>query len=704
MKRQLLFVLLFSFTIINAQSIYEPVDLSKVKFEMSDLGKMWTFDSVPVDQFEKLYGFKPSQEWLDDVRMSALLFGGFCTAAFISEDGLVMTNHHCGRQVLPGVSPKDKDYLRDGYFANTIEEEIPVKDLFVDQLVLIENVTDEVVKAMNAGKDDNEKIKIRNEKITEIQKRFNEKTKLNCRVISLYNGGKYSLYGYKRYTDLRVVFAPDFQIASTGWDWDNFTYPRFELDFMLFRVYENGKPIKAEHFFKWSKEGAKEGEPVFVVGNPGSTQRLFSIAQLEFFRDKTYKYNLFVYNELYKVNYELFQAHPEKRTELLNAVMGIGNSRKSIAGRYMGLRDEFIMKKKRDFENELIKQVNNNPELKNKYGHVWDAIKSAIAENRKIIDEVTIYNPRLAVSPVYMAIADSILKFVEKNKQSGIKPDEQKINEFMDKAVFKNIDEERQKKLVRAFANVLIEVLGEENPLVKKLLNGKKGDDAANYILSNSKLNTRESIIELLKKSPDEILNSNDPFIYFKKISAEKQKELRPEAAEINNTLQVLNQLLGEVGYKIYGDKMSPDATMTLRISDGRLEGYEYNGTVAPAKTTFLGLYDKWYSFGQKDYPFGLHPRWQNVPAGFNLSTFVGFASTNDIVGGNSGSSVININKEVIGVAHDGNLESLAGDFIFLPEVNRTVSSDSQGIIEALKYYFKADRIVKELRSGKISK
>lgn len=703
MKRQLLFVLLFAASLINAQSIYEPVDISKVKFSMSDLGKMWTFDSVPVDQFEKLYGFKPSQEWIDDVRMSALLFGGGCTAAFISADGLIMTNHHCGRDRLPGVSPKGKDYLKDGYYAPTLAEEIPIKGLNVDQLVLIENVTEEVVKAMNAGKDDNEKIKLRNDKINEIQSRYNEKTKLNCRVIRLYNGGKYSLYGYKRYSDLRLVFAPDFQIASTGWDWDNFTYPRFELDFMFFRAYENNKPVQIKNYFKWSKEGAKDGEPVFVIGNPGSTQRLLSVAQLEFLRDKTYKYTLLAYNEAYKVNYELFLAHPEKQTELLNGVMGVGNGRKSFAGRYMGLRDEFIMKKKRDFENELIKQVNANPELKSKYGHVWNAIKETIAEYREIIDEYTAYGINRMATPVYINIADEVIKLAEELKKTGAKADDEKIKGLFDKPMFKNIDAERQKKVTRAFANVLAGILGDEHPLVKKLFNGKKEDEAADYLFSVSKLITKESITELLKKSPDEILNCDDPFIYFKKLANAKQKELMPKVTEINNTLQVLNQLLGEVGYKIFGDKMAPDATMTLRISDGVLEGYEYNGTLAPSKTTFLGLYDKWYSFGKKDYPFGLHPRWQSVPAGFDLTTNVGFASTNDIVGGNSGSSVINKNKEVIGVAHDGNLESLAGDFIFLPEVNRTVSSDSQGIIEALKYYFKADRIVKELRAGKIT-
>jgi hypothetical protein len=703
MKRKIVLIVLFAFTFIKAQSIYEPADLSKVKYSIDDLGKMWTFDSVPVEQFEKLYGFKPSQEWLDDVQKSALQFTNGCSAAFISADGLIMTNHHCGRDRLLSISPKGEDYLRDGYFAKTMADEIPVKDLYVDQLVLIEDVTGEVVSAMEKGKNDNEKIKIRNDITAEIQKRYKEKNGLECRVVRLYNGGKYSLYGYKRYNDLRLVFAPDFQIASTGWDWDNFTYPRFELDFMFFRAYENGKPVKAEHYFKWSKEGAKEGDPVFVIGRPGSTQRLLSVAEFEFFRDKTYKNTLLMLNELYKVYFELFQVHPERHSELLNMVMSIGNGRKSYAGRYMGLRDEFIMTKKRDFENELIKKVNADSELKAKYGHIWEAIKTNTDEYRKYVDETMALGISPMMSPVYLTTAQSIIRFAEGlKKDNAAKADEKAIKEFLEKNFKGTVDEELQLKMVRTFANILTGILGESHPVVQKLFVGKKGEEAAKYILSISKITSKEAVEELLKKSPDEILNSDDPFISFVKASTARLKELRPRIMEINNTLQVLDQSLGEVGYKIFGDKIPPDATATLRISDGRVEGYEYNGTLAPAKTTFYGLYDKWNSFGRKDYPYGLHPRWQNIPDGFNLATNVGFCTTNDIVGGNSGSSMINKDKEIIGVAHDGNLESLAGDFIFLPSVNRTVGSDSQGMIEALKYIFKADRIVKELRAGKI--
>ena len=273
MKKQLfVFIIVFiSAFKLSAQSIYEPVDLSKVQSSLDEMGKMWTFDAVPSDRFEKEYNFHPSEEWLDDVMKSALQFGNGCSAAFVSEDGLIMTNHHCGRNILPSLSPEGEDYLRDGYYAENLADEIKAPGFFVDELMKIEDVTKDVLDAMNEGTTDKERVQKRDEKIEELEKKYSEDTDLVCKVVELYHGGKYSLYAYKRYDDIRLVMAPDFQIACTGWDWDNFTYPRYELDFMFFRAYENNKPVKTDHFFKFSKRGAEEGEPVFTVGRPGST-------------------------------------------------------------------------------------------------------------------------------------------------------------------------------------------------------------------------------------------------------------------------------------------------------------------------------------------------------------------------------------------------------------------------------------------------
>jgi hypothetical protein len=704
----LLVVLILSAIRISGQSIYEPVDISKVKSSLDEMGKMWTFDSVPVDYFEKEYGFKPSEEWLDDVMRSALQFTNGCSAAFVSADGLIMTNHHCGRHILSSLSPEGKDYLRDGYYANTIEEEIKAPDIFVDQLLKIENATDEIIGAMNKGASDSEKVKLRDDKIKEIEKRYSKESGLICKVVELYNGGKYSVYLYKRYDDIRLVMAPDFQIASTGWDWDNFTYPRYELDFMFFRAYENDKPVEVDHFFKFSKQGAEEGEPIFTVGRPGSTQRLISVVQLEFLRDKTYKYNLSLFNEIYKVYFELFEKRSEKHSELLNMVMSWGNARKSFAGRFMALRDDVVMTKKKDFEKEFRAKVNGNPELKEKYGNVWDDLKTNYDEYRKIIDEMFAYNlPRHPqIKPAYYSIAEDIIKYAEQMKLPEDKREAEykadKLAHTVTSIFPEGIDTELQEKLLRAQLNYANGILGAKDPILRKICGDKTGDEAAEFVINNSSVATKEKLEQLLKKSPDEILNSEDPFIYFLQTTQEKIKEIRSKVAEIVATVEVLNQLLGEAGFKIYGDKIPPDATSTLRISDGRIKGYEYNGTLAPGKTTFYGLYDKWNSFGKKEYPWGLHPRWQKIPEGLDLSTPIAFASTNDIVGGNSGSSVINKNKEVVGLVHDGNLESLGGDFIFLESNNRTVATDSWGLVEALKYVYKADRLVKEVSEGKI--
>ncbi len=705
MKIKFISALLFLCSIISlAQSMYEPIDMSKVKSSQLDMGKIWTFDSVPLDKFEKELGFRPTEQWLKDVQMAALSFGGGCSASFVSEDGLIMTNHHCARNILPGLSPKGEDYLRDGYYAKTISDELKVSGLTVSQLVMIEDVTKFIIDAMKVGKDDNEKVKMRNEKIKELEEKYSKESGLRCRVVQLFNGGKFSLYGYKVYNDLRLVMSPDFQIASTGWDWDNFTYPRYELDFMFFRAYENDKPVKSYQHFKWSKKGAAEGEPIFVVGNPGRTMRLYSVAQLEFLRDKSYKNMLITQNEIYKTYYELFQKHPERYTELLNQVMGIGNGRKSFAGRLMALNNDYVMTKKRDFEKEIREKVNANPELKPKYGHIWDALKNNFDELRKIADETIAFSYNVNTL-IYYSIAEKVIKYAkqmkleEASREADYKSD--KIASTLQSIFPEKYDLEFQTKMVRAQANIIRSILGDMHPLVVKMFGNYKNEEAASFVLKNSLLSTKEKANELLKKSPDEILNSNDPFIYFVLNSQSKVAALRTKSSEINNTITVLNQLLGEVAYKIYGETIPPDATGTLRIQEGMIEGYEYNGTLAPGKTTYFGLWDKWNSFGKKPYPWGLHPRWQKIPEGLDLATPIAFASTNDIVGGNSGSSIINKNKEVVGLVHDGNLESLAGDFIFLPENNRAVSTDSYGLLEALRYVYKTERLIKELESSK---
>ncbi|MEE9432533.1 MAG: S46 family peptidase [Melioribacteraceae bacterium] len=687
--------------IFPQSNFYEPTVDSLAKWSIEDFGKMWTFDSVPIEDFKTQYGFEATEEWLDDVQKSALQFGGGCSAAFVSASGLIMTNHHCGRGQLGGLQKEGEELLKDGFYASTLEEERKVQNLFVDQLILIEDVTDEIKTAMSAGETDTEKIKLRDDKKTELIKQYNEQTELNCKIVTLYNGGKFSLYGYKRYNDIRLVMAPDFQIAATGWDWDNFTYPRYELDFMFYRAYdEDGNPIENDNYFKWSKKGAKVDEPIFVVGRPGRTDRLVTTTQLEYFRDKVYPNSLIGFNAIYNAYFDLYQKKPDD-ANLLNRVMGWGNARKSYAGRLAGLKNDFIMAKKKDFEKEFKLKVKSDKELNKKYGHLWEAIENVITPLTKLQDDRTISRFSRFIKPVYFTLADEIIKIADQKKLLNDERLESYKDEKIDSTIAtkfpKEIDAELQYNLLLANVEFVTKILVDDHPLIKKVYGSKKGKDAVGSFLANSKLVTEDGFLEMTKLNADEILNSEDPFINFSIMVSKRNDEIRNEVKELTNTLTLLNQQLGEAIFEIYGNKISPDATLTLRISDGRIKGYEYNGTIAPGKTTYYGLWDRYESFNKKTYPWGLHERWKTPPSELDLSTHIGFASTNDIVGGNSGSSVININQEVVGLVHDGNIESLAGHTIFLEENNRTVATDSDGLIQALKYIYKTDRLVEEL-------
>ena len=567
----LLFVLL-SPIYIYSQGTY-GVNLDTVKAQKFDNGKMWTFDFPPLDYFQSEYGFRPTQEWLDNVRMSALRFADYCSASFVSEDGLIMTNHHCGRESVSQVEKEGEDLKKDGFTAMKIEDERKVPGLFVDQLIKIIDVTKEIQSAIDKGKDIEEKDDFKFKKTTEIESRYKEGTSVVCQVVSLYNGGVYSAYVYKRYNDVRLVFAPEDNAGFFGGDPDNFTYPRYTLDCTFFRAYdEAGNPLKAKNFFRWSSNGAAPGEPIFVVGNPGSTSRLLTVSQLEFKRDITDPLILNYINNFVDSLYKVIAANPDKEKELNNELFNYTNSQKVYKGTLKGLNDGVLMARKKDFEKKFIQAVNGNEKLKAKYGNVWNDISELVKQKREIY---------------------------EKNKN------------------------------------------GDFRTLYRKL----------------QELGTKE---------------------------------------------EYYNQILGRAIYDVYGTKIPPDATFTLRISDGVIKSYDYNGTMAPPNTTFYGMLDRYFSF-EKKYPWDLHQRWLNPPAEFDFGTPLNFISTNDIIGGNSGSPMINKNSEIVGLIFDGNIESMPGEFIYSSDVPTTVSVDSRGLLEAINDMYNLKRIGSELVNGKIT-
>jgi hypothetical protein len=694
---------------ISAQS-YDWLGLDTIKAGKFDNGKMWTFEFPPIDYFKSEYGFQPSQKWFDDVRMAALRFANYCSASFVSEDGLVMTNHHCARQSITQVTKEDEgeDLHTNGFIAEKLEDERPVPGLYVEQLVLIKDVTSEVISEIEKGKDEAERVKFEKEIISKIEKRESEASGLRCQVTALYNGGRYSLYGYKRYNDVRLVFAPEEQLGFFGGDPDNFTYPRYNLDCTFFRVYdENGKPLKTNHYFKWSKNGPSVGEPVFVVGNPGNTDRLNTVAQLEFMRDVQYPRTVEFLNGLIEIYKQTLKENPEKKLQMQDMLFSLENSQKANSGILKGLRDPILMKRKIDFENNFKSAVKSNPKLNQKYGDLWDKISEIRNELRKIANKNFALSRNRLLTPQYFNIASELIKIANELKKPEDERDElykgEELENSLKALIPENFDSKFQEKLLEKRIEILVKYLGKDDPIVRNFTNGKLGAEAVKYILGKSIVLDLDKIRKLVNQGGEAILNSDDPFIKFELETAELSKQYQKQVRELLDKEESYNQQLGLALYEVYGTSIPPDATFTLRISDGIVDGFPYNGTVAPPFTTFYGMYDRYYSFN-KEYPWSLPERWKNPPADFDLSTPFNFVSTNDIIGGNSGSPVINKNAEIVGLAFDGNIQSLPGSFIFRTEENRTVSVHSQGMVEAIDKVYKLKRLSEELRNGKIVK
>ncbi|MBT8380583.1 MAG: S46 family peptidase [Ignavibacteria bacterium] len=700
-------VILVCFFNLNAQNKVYGVDLDTVTAQKFDMGKMWTFENPPLDYFEQTYNFKPSEEWLEKVQKSALKFGRGCSASFISEDGLIMTNHHCIRSILRDMSTEDEDLLRNYFYAQELEDEKIIPNLYVNQLLMIKDVTDEIKSAMNLVESDSAKVAAKEEIIEKIKER-NEKTnpELNYRVISLYYGGKYSLYGYKKYDDIRLVFAPELIVSKLGGDYDNFTYPRYGLDCAFLRAYdEDGNPEKTNHHFNFSTESIYENQLVFVVGNPGSTNRIYTLAQLEYLRDYRYGLQTPMRKDLYKVYVDLVNETNAEDMKLVATSFNVGNGLKVYEETYKALLNPLFIARKKAFEKNFKDAVQSNPELNNKYGGIWDEIAANRNEASTFVKEMFAYTIYSYFAPKYFFIAEDLIELAEQLKLPESERSKSYIDDTLEETIENifpvNFNKELEDKKLLVQLNNIEGNLRADNNIVKRILNGKRGAEAVDYVLSLSTITNKEDVIQLANSGSDAILNSDDPFIYFILNTKDRLGELKQRNEKLAESDAINNQLLGEALFAVYGDAIPPDATGTLRISDGVLKGYNYNGTFSPYKTTFYGSLDRYYSFNQK-FPFNLPDYWEDLPKDFDLSTPLNFVSTCDIIGGNSGSPVINTDAEVVGLAFDGNIESHSGRFIYTTEANRTVSVSAEGMIEAINDLYKAKRLADEILNGKL--
>jgi len=660
---------------------------------------MWTFDNPPVKLLKEKYGFTPTPEWLDHIRLSSVRLNDGGSGSFVSPNGLLLTNHHVARGQLQKNSTAEHDYVRDGFYADSADKEMKSPDLEVNVLVAMQNVTTRVQDAAKGIADETKALQARDTEIAAIAKESKDKTGLRSDVVSLYEGGEYWLYQYKAYTDVRLVFAPEQQAAFYGGDPDNFTYPRYDLDMALFRVYDkDGKPLRTENYLKWSAKGAAPGELIFISGHPAGTQRQDTVAQLTYERELV-EPSMIEYVKRRIAAAQEFAAQGQEQARLVGStIFYLQNSLKVYEGRQEALADKAIIAKKQAEEDDFRQKVAANPEWQKEFGGAWDTIaateKKAAPRTKAMIFRRT--DSRL------FTIARQIVQLVIEQK----KPDGERLPDYHDAQLetlkFQlfspaKIYPSTERLWMKMRLNLAAEKLGKDDEFLQALTQGKDVDGFVDSVVDGTKLYDVEVRKALVAGGEAAVAASTDPMIVAARRTDPLAREYyRWQHDELEGVLTRAGEQLGKARFLVYGKEVYPDATFTLRLSYGTVKGYPYNGTIAPPFTTFYGLYDRASSFSNQP-PFDLTPKEAAGRDKLDLATPFDFVSTGDIIGGNSGSPVVNREGELVGLIFDGNIESLAGDFVYEGEKNRAVAVHSAGMMEGLRKLYDANALADEL-------
>jgi hypothetical protein len=665
---------------------------------------MWTFNNVPRETIKQKYGFDVTDDWLHKVQLASVRFPNG-SGSFVSPNGLVLTNYHIVEDAVGELSTATRDYAKEGFVARNRSEELKAEGLSLDQLVSIEDVTALVNSTVKSDMSATEASNARRAQMTAIEAQSLQQTGLRSDVVTLYQGGQYNLYRYKRYTDVRLVFVPEFQAAFFGGDPDNFNFPRFNIDMALVRVYENDQPLKVENYFKWSKTGVKDGELVFVTGHPGSTQRLNTVAHLESLRDVTIPL-LIRLLESRRGMLKAYMAQGEEQTRRgQNELNSVENSLKVYKGQIAGLKDPKLMARKRAAEQSLRNTINADARKQKEYGDAWDAIAKGRRDlaqydrDRRFLDLAAGFN-----TPLF-GYARTLVRLADENE----KPDAKRLPEYTNArraALLGSLystapiyDDFEKAKLANSLAFMQSEY-GANNSLVKKVLRGKTPEARAAELIEGTKLKDVEYRKQVVNAGVRMTNSGADPMIELAKDVDKEARAVRKRyeeevvAVERANYAKIAHALFEDQGTKLY-----PDATFTLRLSYGAVKGYRENGKFVTPFTTLGGLFARSNQYHHA-FPYNLPPRWTSKRSVLNPRTPFNFVSTNDIVGGNSGSPAINKNRELVGLIFDGNIQSLVGNFEFDESVNRSISVDARGMMEVLRKVFGANAIADELLKG----
>ncbi|MGZ5920505.1 MAG: S46 family peptidase [Rhizomicrobium sp.] len=660
---------------------------------------MWTFDNFPTATVNQKYGLHIDQAWLDRVRGASVRLSTGCSASIVTGDGLVLTNHHCVRDCAQQLSTATTDYVKDGFQVAKREDEKLCSGMQAEILANISDVTDRVTKAA-AGKTGQDFVKARDAEIAAIEKEgcAGKEDKNQCQVVTLYQGGQYKLYTYRKYSDVRLVFAPEGMTAFFGGDPDNFNFPRYDLDCSFVRLYEDGKPVKTPNHLAWSTAPPKDGEPVFVAGNPGSTQRLLTADQLESLRDLALPETLIQFSEL-RGRLIRFTSESAEHARIANDFLfGIENSFKAFHGEEKALVDPALIAAKRAADTDLKTKVAGNPALAAEIGDPWADIAKVQADYRALYLPYSMMEARAGIGSDLFRFARTLVRAAAEKA----KPNSDRLPAYTDSRLAllsKNLLDpqpvypELEQATLEYWLSKLRENLTADAPGTKTFL-GKDSPENLSARLAKSKLGDPAVRKALWDGGMAAIQASDDPMIKFVLATDAASRAIRKQFEErVSGPTDRATQKIARARFAIYGTNVYPDATFTLRLSYGKVQGWTDNGVSVPSFTYYKGLWER--ATGQ--FPFDLAPRWQTAQAKVNPGTVLDFVSDNDIIGGNSGSPVINARGEVIGAAFDGNIESLGGAFGFDDRVNRTVSVSTAAITEALRNVYGNQVLAAEL-------
>lgn len=654
---------------------------------------MWLFNDLPVEHLKQKYGFEPTQEWADHVRLSSVRFNVGGSGSFVSSTGLVLTNHHVASDTLFKLSTEDRNVAKDGYLAGSRAEELKAPDLELNVLVSIEDVTARVEAAV-ADKSTEDAAAARRAIMAQIEKESLDATGLRSDIVTLFGGAKYHLYRYKKYTDVRLVWAPEAAIAFFGGDADNFEYPRYCLDVTLFRVYEDDKPAQIEHFLKWADQPVKEEDLVFVSGNPGRTQRLYTLDALKYLRDvrDPYVLDFIRRKEIMLQQFGLNSAEAKRRAQ--DDLFGIQNSRKAYIGMLRGLQDPAVIEKKRASEQRIVQAITDDPKLQ-PLADAWQEVRNVLQQRTE--DQGSVYSFR---SGLY-DIAETLVLLAAEDA----KPDAERLREFRDSArasleqslfspapIYADLE---QAKLTDEISR-LIEYRGGDDELVRQVLNGKGPEERAAELVQNTSLANPEARRKLAGGGISAIKSSDDPLIRLALIMEPMLREHRASDEQLSERERQAYAKISEATVAVEGTDTYPDATFTLRLAFGPVLGYEEGGQTIPAWTTMGGAFEHEQRHDAEG-DWKLPKSWTEAQSEIDESTPFNFVCTADIIGGNSGSPVVNTAGEFVGIIFDGNIQSLTSNFLYTDRVARATSVAGPAIKEALRVIYNAPHYADEL-------